>query len=102
VTGHDDVYVITLTAVSFLVDGRVLGSQPGHPAGATGYLDLAWPATSVAVVAGAVGSSLESDEAVRAAAYSRREQERPAHLAEAREADDDEAAAAPGAGGRAG
>jgi hypothetical protein len=71
-------YVLTLASAAFLIEGGVFGRQLGHPARAGDYLGLAWLTASVALVAGAVGSSLESSDAVRAAAYSRREQERRA------------------------
>jgi hypothetical protein len=42
------------------------------------YAKLVWLAFSVGIVAGALGSSLESEEAIRKATYSKREQERQA------------------------
>jgi hypothetical protein len=47
-----------------------------NPLHAEEYLTLSWFVASLATVGGALGSGLESDEAIRAAAYSKREQER--------------------------
>jgi hypothetical protein len=41
----------------------------GHQASVAGLVGLAWMATSVATVGGALGAGLETDEAVREAAY---------------------------------
>jgi hypothetical protein len=82
-TMYAGLFALTLGSAAFLIEGEVFGNQLGHPAQPPDYLDLAWLTSSVALIAGAVGSSLESDEAVRAAAYSRREQERRAKVAAA-------------------
>ena len=42
---------------------------------------LAWFVASAATVGGGLGTGLESDEAIRAAAYSKREEERRNRLA---------------------
>jgi hypothetical protein len=40
-----------------------------RPVGVTDYLTLAWIISSLATVGGAIGSGLENEETVRAAAY---------------------------------
>jgi len=45
---------------------------------------LTWFVASAATVGGGLGSGLESDEAIRAAAYSKREEERRNRLARER------------------
>ena len=73
--------VLTLYAVLFLLAlaGSLLLVVPslftdglGHPARASDYLELAWLISSLATVGGALGAGLESDDAVRQAAYSYR------------------------------
>ncbi|MFJ8552757.1 hypothetical protein [Streptomyces sp. NPDC093676] len=68
--------VINLVWALFIINGRVFASVTRTPLHATEYLTLSWFVASVATVGGALGSGLESDEAIRAAAYSKREQER--------------------------
>jgi hypothetical protein len=62
-------FVIALGAGELLLDRRVVSvSIGGHVSFAT-YLKIAWMTTSLATVAGALGAGLESDAAVREAAY---------------------------------
>ncbi|MFD5543357.1 hypothetical protein ACFWIJ_37525 [Streptomyces sp. NPDC127079] len=68
--------VINLVWALFILNGRVFASTTRTPLNATEYWTLSWFVASVATVGGALGSGLESDEAIRAAAYSKREQER--------------------------
>ncbi|OZM74701.1 hypothetical protein CFN78_00160 [Amycolatopsis antarctica] len=76
-------FVVNLGVAAFLVPEAFLSSTLGHPVGWTAYLTLSWGFTTMGIVAGALGSSLESDEAVRQAAYGYREQQRRrAHSAE--------------------
>ncbi|TDC91535.1 hypothetical protein E1161_16090 [Saccharopolyspora aridisoli] len=69
-------FAVNLVVALFLVPPHLLASTLGHPADFTRYLALAWGFTTMGVVAGALGSSLESDQAVRQAAYGYREDQR--------------------------
>ncbi|MFC7403469.1 hypothetical protein ACFQQD_14240, partial [Citricoccus sp. GCM10030269] len=53
-----------------------LQSELGHRVGLLDYLGLSWLATSMGTMAGALGASFDSAEAIREATYSRREHER--------------------------
>jgi hypothetical protein len=68
-----------LAAEVFIVD-EVLRDTLRLPVDVRDHALLAWITTSAAVVGGALGSGLESDEAVRKAAYGNREAERRAQL----------------------
>jgi hypothetical protein len=61
--------VLTLISAVLLIPRDSLGDAVGHRADLAGILELAWLATSLATVGGALGAGLESDEAVREAAY---------------------------------
>ena len=76
-------YLVSLVWALFVLDPAVMG---GYLHASLGYGDLfvlAWFVASAATVGGGLGSGLESDEAIRAAAYSKREEERRNRLAEA-------------------
>ncbi|MHA6804567.1 hypothetical protein [Salinifilum ghardaiensis] len=71
-------FLINIAAATFLVPGSVLSSTLQHQEHVSTYINLAWGFTTMGVIAGALGSSLESDRAVRQAAYGYREQQRRA------------------------
>ena len=77
-------YVVNLVWALFVLDPAVMG---GYLNASLGYGDLfvlAWFVASAATVGGGLGTGLESDEAIRAAAYSKREEERRNRLARER------------------
>jgi hypothetical protein len=69
-------YACNLLAEVFLIDPGFLQTTLGHAVTIADYLSIAWFATSVALLAGAVGSGFEDEESVRKAAYSQRERDR--------------------------
>jgi hypothetical protein len=74
-------YVVNLAWAFFVLDPNLMG---GYLHAQLGYGDLfvlAWFVASAATVGGGLGSGLESDEAIRAAAYSKREEDRRTRLA---------------------
>src|SRR3984893_17981591 len=62
-------FLIMLASSLLLVPGDLLSIQLRHPAGAADQIRLAWLATSIATLGGALGAALESHETVREAAY---------------------------------
>ncbi|MEW2287932.1 hypothetical protein [Streptomyces sp. NPDC047841] len=68
--------VINLVWALFILNDKVFASMTRTPLHPTEYWTLSWFVASIATVGGALGSGLESDEAIRAAAFSKREQER--------------------------
>jgi hypothetical protein len=55
---------MVLLAVALVVPAGLLESTLRHPAGFADYATVAWLISSLATVAGAIGSGLESDEDV--------------------------------------
>ncbi|MFC7496803.1 MULTISPECIES: hypothetical protein [unclassified Nocardioides] len=74
-------YVLNLAWALFVLDPAVMGGYLGMSLGYGDLVVLAWFVASAATVGGALGSGLESDEAIRAAAYSKREEDRRTRLA---------------------
>lgn len=77
-------YVLNLLWALFVLDPAVMGSFLRVPLDFGDLFVIAWFVASAATVGGALGSGLESDEAIRAAAYSKREEERRNRLARER------------------
>jgi hypothetical protein len=71
-------FVLVLVAAGFFLESGFLQSNLGHPVGLADYVRLTWMATSLATVAGALGSGLEDGETVRDATYGYRQQRRNA------------------------
>jgi hypothetical protein len=62
-------YALALVASFWFVMPQVWVGQVGHPASLRDYFELAWLISSLAMIGGALGAALESDDAVREAAY---------------------------------
>ena len=62
-------FAMTLLGAALVIDSGVMAQALGHDAGIGDYAALAWMASSLGTIAGGLGAGLESDEAVREAAY---------------------------------
>jgi hypothetical protein len=74
-------YTVNLAWACFVLSPDVMGRYVQAPIGYGHLFILAWFVASAATVGGGLGSGLESDEAIRAATYSKREQDRRSRLA---------------------
>jgi uncharacterized membrane protein len=80
-------YAVNLAWAYFVLDPDVMGTYVNAPLDYGDLFILTWFVASAATVGGGLGSGLESDEAIRAAAYSKREQERRDRLARDRDSE---------------
>lgn len=62
-------FAVMLAAALLLVPGDLMTIAVGRPVGAADQISLAWLATSIATLGGALGAALENRETVREAAY---------------------------------
>ncbi|MEU5565039.1 hypothetical protein [Micromonospora musae] len=60
---------LTIIGAIALVPWDLIADSTGQPAGVAHQVKLGWLASSLATVGGALGAGLESDSAVREAAY---------------------------------
>lgn len=80
-------YVVNLAWAFFVLNPGVVGREIHARLGYGDLFVLAWFVASAATVGGGLGSGLESDETIRAATYSKREQDRRDRLARNRDAE---------------
>lgn len=73
-------FALTFASAEVIIADSVLSNAIGHRADLGDYVRLAWMVSSLATVGGALGAGLESDAAVRQAAYGHRS---PENLAQA-------------------
>lgn len=69
-------FCLLLGAAGVTLAPKLFARTVGHPAGVVDYLELTWLLASIATVGGALGSGLEDDGAVKAAAYGVRQRQR--------------------------
>lgn len=69
-------YLVLLTLALAIITSEYLASQLQRPVSILDRMTLAWLAASLGTMGGAIGSNFDSDQAIRAATYSRRENER--------------------------
>ncbi|MET0951868.1 MAG: hypothetical protein ABWX57_01175 [Aeromicrobium sp.] len=79
--GYFALYVVNLAWAYFILDPDLMGGYLNKTLGYRDLFVLAWFVASAATVGGGLGSGLETDEAIRAAAYSKREEDRRDRLA---------------------
>jgi hypothetical protein len=69
---YSALYLLALIAAFWFVVPQVFRSAVGHSASLREYFELAWLTCSLAMIGGALGAALETDDAVREAAYVQR------------------------------
>ena len=72
------VFVVSLGAAALIIDPSLFAHEVGHPVDLGDYMRLAWLSSTFAMVGGALGGTVESDAAVREAAYAYRHEDQTA------------------------
>ena len=73
---HAGLFVLLLVTAWWTLPPQMVAQNIGHPVGLSTLLMMAWLVAAVATLGGALGSGMEDDEAVKAAAYGARQRQR--------------------------
>lgn len=73
---HVGLFVLLLVTAWWTLPPHLVAQNIGHPFEFSSLLELAWLVSAVATLGGALGSGMEDDEAVKAAAYGARQRQR--------------------------
>jgi hypothetical protein len=69
-------FILLLVTAWWTLPPQMVADNIGHPVGLSTLLMMAWLVAAVATLGGALGSGMEDDEAVKAAAYGVRQRQR--------------------------
>jgi hypothetical protein len=73
---HIGLFVLLLVTAWWTLPPELVARNIGHPVGLSSLLLMAWLVSAVATLGGALGSGMEDDAAVKAAAYGVRQRQR--------------------------
>ena len=73
---HAGLFVLLFLTAWWTLPPQLVASNIGHPFGFSDLVTLVWLVASVATLGGALGSGMEDDDAVKAAAYGVRQRKR--------------------------
>ena len=73
---HAGLFLLLLVTAWWTLPPQLVAQNVGHPVGLSTLLLMAWLVAAVATLGGALGSGMEDDEAVKAAAYGVRQRQR--------------------------
>jgi hypothetical protein len=73
---HAGLFVLLLLTAWWTIPPQLVAQNTGQPVGLASLLMMAWLVAAVATLGGALGSGMENDEAVKAAAYGVRQRQR--------------------------
>ncbi|BBZ47242.1 hypothetical protein [Mycobacterium parmense] len=73
---HIGLFILLLVTAWWTLPPQLIASNIGHPVGLSTLLLMAWLVAAVATLGGALGSGMEDDEVVKAAAYGLRQRKR--------------------------